>query len=75
MPRPKISRLAIYRILFGALAAIPLGYFLEAIGSGTEGAMGIKFWLYWFPGSALAWAIYGAAMGALWHSISQLAKN
>jgi predicted transcriptional regulator len=67
----KSMHLAICRVLFGALAAIPLGYFITAVAQGAQGFGPISGWLSHQPGANLEWAAYGAAMGALWHLNSQ----
>lgn len=70
---PRNARLLLCRAFFGALAAIPVGYFLFGIGIGSEGAGAI----YWFliRGHFVGWAVYGAVMGMLWHAISRLNEN
>ncbi len=70
-----ITRLAICRILFGALLAVPIGYFLYAVAEGAGGGPVFSVWLTRTPSNPLEWAIVGAIMGALWHAIRQLDKN
>jgi hypothetical protein len=66
--------LLVCRALFGAGASVPIGFLLYAIAYGSE-ATSFRYWLYHPISNPIEWAIYGAAMGSLWHLISELNKN
>jgi hypothetical protein len=67
-----ISALYLYRVAFGAIAAIPIGYFVFApTDMGPYGAEPIQWWIKFRPGSFAFWLLFGAALGTLWHLIEK----
>jgi hypothetical protein len=54
---------------------VPIGFLLYAIAYGSE-AESFKSWItHPARNYLLGWVTYGAVMGALWHFISEAAKN
>jgi len=68
--------LALCRMLFGALVAIPVGYLLvvvEYLNGDTN--YSIYYWFYRVPQQPFGWMVFGAVLGGLWHVISRLNSN
>jgi hypothetical protein len=67
--------LLLLRVTFGIGVGVPIGFLLYAIAYGSE-AESFKSWItHPARNYLLGWLAYGAVMGALWHFISEAAKN
>jgi hypothetical protein len=72
----RLSALCFCRVVFAALAFIPLGYLLFAVNNvGEETSFSFYYWIIRRPIGPLGWALFGALMGLLWHAISRLNAN